>query len=63
MKKLLLMINPELFQGEKSLKENQDYLKNIFDSVTSLVHATLLKEKNVIFEDKSKNCGLEIVHK
>ena len=37
--------------------------KNIFESVTSLVHVTLLKEKNVIFEDTSKNCGLEIVHK
>lgn len=37
--------------------------KDIFESITSLVHVTLLNGKNIIFENTSKNCGLEIVQR
>lgn len=38
-------------------------MKDIFESITSTVHVTLIKDKNIIFENSSKNCGLEIVQK
>ena len=37
--------------------------KDIFESITSLVNVTLLKGKDIVFENTSKNCGLEIVQK
>ena len=37
--------------------------KDIFESITSLVHVTLSKGNKIVFENTSKNCGLEIVQK
>ena len=36
MKKLFLMKNPELFQGEKHLKENKDYFEGWYFKITNV---------------------------
>jgi len=35
--------------------------KDIFESISSLITVTLKENDNVLFNDTSKNCGLEIV--
>lgn len=35
--------------------------KDIFESISSTINVTLIKDNKVIFSDTSKNCGLEIV--
>ena len=36
MNKLFLMKNPELFQGEKHLKENKDYFEGWYLKITNV---------------------------
>ncbi len=38
-----------------------DMNKDILESVTSDIYLNLKREDNIIFDDKSSNCGLEIV--
>ena len=35
--------------------------KDIFESISSIIQVTLIKDNKIIFSDTSKNCGLEIV--
>lgn len=35
--------------------------KDIFESISSIIQVTLIKDNKIIFDDTSKNCGLEIV--
>lgn len=35
--------------------------KDIFESISSIIQVTLIKNNKIIFSDTSKNCGLEIV--
>ena len=59
MNKLFLMRNPEGYKLYVPIKGKME--KDIFESISSTINVTLMKNNDIIFSDTSTNCGLEIV--
>ena len=60
--KYILEINSKLKQGLKLMAPHKGKMdKDIYENITSIINLTLKENNKIIYQDISKNCGIEIV--